>query len=341
MLTDRHRCTNEISFAFASYTAQVQLLAKETYTDSAKAAEDALIEIVNIAYCCNFENLNAVKKNHPGIDWREPRYGTGLQVSVTDTASKRKESVNAVIRNKIKTSKAIWFLTLTTDRYGNSGEYAGYSMQVITMNDLLRQVCSLPDELFFKAVKKIKEKLGPWFLGKKDDVLIPSYKLSPAPHHDFINYHGLWEHLESKEEVPSAVHEQLKGFLESLCNLPGPVRSVIAKIVLYSPTPNGILKPLEIDKIEFYLHLDESEQELLEGVLNVIERKGHGCVVEKNHELADDGLTISYDLNISLNWRVFEPDMNIYSALKIYYLDVFTKLELYTAFEQADFSQLK
>lgn len=340
-MTDRLNSTYEISFAFASYTSQIRLLAKETYTDSAKAAEDALIDIVNIAYCCNFVNLNALKKNHPGIDWKESRYGTGLQVSVTDTASKRKESINALIRNNVKTSKAIWFLTLTTERYGNSGEYEDYIIQVITMNDLFRQICSLPDELFFKAVKKISEKLGPWCLSKKEDFLVPSYKLPATPPFDFISHHDLWKHLEHREEVPPAVIEQLKVFSESLCNLPRAVRSIVAKIVMYSPTPDSIRQPLEIDIIELYLHLEESEQESLEGVLGILERKFHGSVVEKNHKIEDDGITISHDNYISLSWPVSEPDMNIYSALKKYYLSTLTKLDLYNAFDKADFSQLK
>lgn len=341
MLTNRHRCTQEISFAFASYTAQVQLLAKEGLTDSAKAAEDALIEIVNIAYICNFVSMNAVKRNHPGIDWRETRYGTGLQVSVTDNSSKIKESIDTVIRNKVDTSRAIWFLTLTTSRHGQSGKYLNYHTQVITMNDLLRQICALPDQRFFVAVEKIKDKLGPWFSSPKHSIFSSDCKLPSVPPVDFINHHDLWDHLDLKEEVSSAVFEQIKIFVDDFSKFPHPIKKVIAQIVLHSPTPKDILKPLEIELDEFYFHLDADERGELAEILRIIEKKYHGCLAETNPRIADDGITINSDYYIQLSWRTSEPEMNIYSAFKIYYLATLTMQDLYEAFEQADFSQLR
>ncbi|UVL00523.1 SMEK domain-containing protein [Pseudomonas sp. B21-048] len=342
MLTERHRCTYEITFALGSYVTQIQLLAKEGQTDSAKAAEDSLIDIVNIAYNCNFVNMNTVRPNHPGIDWKETRYGTGLQVTVTETSAKIENSIDTIIRNNVNTSRVIWFLMLTTNKHGQSGRHSGYNTQTITINDLVRQICALPDQLFFTAVEKIKEKLGPWFSRQNNsDLKVGGYKLPSVSPVDFINHHNLWDRLDSKEEVPPAVFKQLQVFADDFSKLPLPIRIVIAKIVQHAPTPKDIFQPLEIELDEFYYHLGDDERDELAQILGVIEKKYHGHLAQTNPRIAGDGITINYDHYIQLSWRTSEPDMNIYTALKIYYLAALTVEDLYKAFEQVDFSLLR
>ncbi|CAI8916794.1 SMEK domain-containing protein [Pseudomonas sp. IT-P218] len=341
MLSDRLHYMYELTHALGSYANQVQLAAKEGYTDPAKAAEETLIEIVNLAYNCNFINLNASKINHPGIDWLEARYGTGLQVTVTDESSKINDSITKVTRHDVKTSNAIWFLIITTSRHGSSGKHGKYSTSTITMNDIVRQISALPDEEFGKAVKLVKTKLSRYLNGSAVDFLSPKQPrlLSTSPT-AFIDFHELWLRLDSRDDVQAAVISQLNSFLESYCFLPAPVRAIVKKIIEFSSAPKNIREPLRVDLTEFFYRLNEKEKSELPDIIEILEKNSHGRLQCSNSRFEDDGVTIISDHHIELDWTVCEPDMNIYAALKSFYLSAFDLSRLSAAFEACHFREL-
>lgn len=345
MLTKRHEYMLQLTQVLGSYASQVQLAAKEGYTDSAKAAEDSLIDIVNLAYSCNFINLNSIKINHPGIDWRETRYRTGLQVTVTEEGSKIKDSIDSVIRNKVETSSEIWFLLITTNGHGNTRKHGKYSARTITINDIVRQISVLPDKAFFLAVESVKEKLSRWFM--PHEKILPHVRkpqLLLHPPLAFIDYHNLRDRREPKNDILQAVTNQLNDFIKSFSNLPTPVRAIIAKIVHHAPAQDNRVRPLRIELTEFYYHLSEKEQGELNDMILIMKQNHHGSIHQSNPRFADDGdddgVTIHYDHHVELAWSVCEPDMNIYTALKSFYLQHLDASKLYSALENAAFSEL-
>lgn len=342
MLSDRQQYMYELTYALGSYANQIQLAAKEGYTDPAKAAEETLIEIVNLAYNCKFFNLNAGKMNHPGIDWLEARYRTGLQVTVTDELSKIKDSITKLVRHDVKTSSEIWFLIITTSRHGSSGKHGKYSTRVITINDIVRQISALPDEEFCNAVNKVKEKLSRYLSGNPVN---SSRAKNPKPLSSsptaFIDHHKLWSSLDSRDDVSAAVIDKLNSFLENYCLLPAPARAIATKVIEFSSTPKNIHAPLKVELTEFFYRLSEKEQTELPDIIEILEKNSHGRLHHSNPRLADDGVTINYDSHIELEWSVYEPDMNIYAALKTFYLSSFGLSRLIVALEELYFGELE
>ena len=210
MQSKRLQYMNELMHALGSYASQVQLSAKEGLTDSAKDAENTLIDIVNLAYGSKFINLNSQKIDHPGIDWIETQYRTGLQVTVTEDESKISDSIDTLIRHNVETSKEIWFLVITTSRHGGHRKHGKYRAQTITINDVLRQISALPDDAFFLTVEKAKEKLSGWFNHNRPmrlEVNLPKL-ISKSPT-EFINHHNLWSHFDEVKDVSPATIKNL------------------------------------------------------------------------------------------------------------------------------------
>jgi hypothetical protein len=341
MLAEKGKNIEAVHHALTTYAYNVWALAQSGYTDEAKAAEDALINIVNIAYSCTFENLNKYYKNYPGIDWRERSYRTGLQITTTKSFEKIKKSIDAIIANKVETSSIIWFLIINPSEYKvRKDEYCGYSIKIITITDLIRQICILESALLLQVLSEIKSKLNAWlppqFSGSYKEVSFHFPALAPR---EFITCHNFWCHLEDRAEVPSAVFSQLSRFTQEYCKLPPPAKTVIAKIIQHSELPSRSNKSIEIKLQNLYFHLSDKEQEEIIDLLEVVQSYGLGRIFEKNYVQVEgyDEPTFRADRYFELHWRVCEPDYDVFAALTMYYAKYSSRMELFNAFENSDF----
>ncbi|RMN27234.1 hypothetical protein ALQ62_01753 [Pseudomonas coronafaciens pv. zizaniae] len=345
MLTDRARDFEVVTHTLTTYAFNVWSLAQNSLFDEAKAAEDALISIVNIAYNSQFKNLNHLQKNYPGIDWRVDQNGPGLQVTTTKTWQKITSTIDAVIANRVDTSKNVWFLFIYPGEYRPvKPEYKNYSITTITINDLIRQISALSDSELSRAKNEIITKLRAWIpplhIAQPSSYIEPSYRLPVIQPEKFITLHNLWHSLDNRDEVPPAVFMQLKIFIASYAKLPQLARSVIAKIVQHSSDPKGLNWPIEIKLQNLQHFLTLEEQENSDSIFEIITSHGLGCMTPKDHEFIEgyEEPTITYYYYFELNWRACEPDYNVCTALKSYYKYYFSERDLFHAFEFADFS---
>lgn len=340
MLTTRGGNIEVIHHTMTTYAYTVWSLAQSGLTDEAKAAEDSLINIVNIAYSCCFENLNRHHENYPGIDWREATYKTGLQITTTKGFGKIKSSIDTVISNKVTTSSEIWFLIICPSEYKiRKNDYKGYRIKTITITDLIRQICSLDDSKLVLTLSEIRLKLHKWLPPLSSGNYKATYFQLPASvPAEFISHHNFWDHLEEKAEVPSTVFAQLSFFIQKYCKLPTPAKIIIAKIIQHSELPSQTNKPITIKLQNLYFHLNSKEQNELIDLLEVIEHYGFGNFTEKNHTYREgfDEVTISTDRYFDLYWGTYEPNYNAFTALASYYIKFHTPKELFDAFENSN-----
>lgn len=341
MLVERGKNVEIVHHTLTTYAYNVWALAKSGMTDEAKVAEDSLINIVNIAYSSSFKNLNRHYENHPGIDWIEINYKTGLQITTTNNYEKIKKSINAVILNGVETSKEIWFLIVCPNEYKvRKNDYRKYIVKTITITDLIRQICTLEDATLLKVVCEIKSKLSAWLPPQYSGNYKEASFHLPAPEpKEFITHHNLWQHLDESAEVPSAVFAQLSRFIQNYSKLPPVAKTLIAKIIQHAELPSYSNRPVKIKLQNLYFHLSEKEQDELQNILEVIESNNLGRIFTEDYvqvEGYDEPTFIGY-IYFELQWRICEPNYDAFAALMSYYIRFHSQDELFNAFENSDF----
>lgn len=63
--------------------------------------ENFLMELLNLVYNYNLENLNQLKKNFPGVDLGDESKKIGIQITSTSTSKKINETLSKFINNKL------------------------------------------------------------------------------------------------------------------------------------------------------------------------------------------------------------------------------------------------
>lgn len=342
MDTERAKNIKTVHHALTTYAFNVSTLSGDGLTDLAKSAEDALIEIVNLAYHCNFVNINRHHNNYPGIDWKESHYHTGLQITTTKGIEKIKDSIRKIVDNKVDVSRCVWFLLVSTDKYKpKAEEYLGYKIQVITIYDLIRQICAQSSSILSKIVFEITTQLRAWLpAGYGGGMQRNNFSLPSTNPVNFVNFCNLWNRLEETSEVPPAVFATLSRFVQAYSKLPFPARTSIANIISSSPHPSDINKPVEVYLLKYYYSLEEVAKNELEDILTIIISDGFGDYLDKNHTTheIDDEIHIKSDRYFQLRWRVYEPDLEVFAAINFYYRAKFTTEQLFSAFQNSDFS---
>jgi len=90
-----------ISKYFSRFKEQVQILNSNSEFSINIHAENVLIEILNVVYDCDFENVNySENKNYDSIDLRDKSNKMSIQVTATSGITKIKNTLEKYIENK-------------------------------------------------------------------------------------------------------------------------------------------------------------------------------------------------------------------------------------------------
>lgn len=347
MLTDRGHNLALISSTLSSYTHHICLQAQSNLLDEAKGAEDSLLNIFNIAYNKQFKNLNRTCENFPGIDWREGDDGIGLQVTTTCNWLKISKTIDTLIDNKISTNKEIWFLFISATKYKpQKSSYRDHTIKSIAIPDVLAKISSLPDSEITTIKNDARLKLSAWFPSTNEQpascYIRSSYFTPKTEPSDFITHHNLWNTIDDQSTVGSIVLKQIEQFAIHYAQLPLLARRVIAKTVQHASQPRWSHWKIELSLQELELYLSDSEHSSFDSILTLLENKDLACLTPKNHQHVECGeeIHITYDNYLTLNWRVNEPDYDMFSAIKSYYLENLTEEKLFHAFEFCDFRDI-
>ncbi|MBD9459440.1 SMEK domain-containing protein [Pseudomonas sp. PDM05] len=347
MLTDRGRNLELISSTLLSYASYVTFQAQNNLLDEAKGAEDSLLRIVNITYGKNFTNLNHTHKNFPAIDWQEGSGGIGVQVTTTQNWQKITTTIDKVITNEISTNKEIWFLFISTEIYTpKQNSYREYTIKTIATPKLLRDISSLNNEAITYIKNEVQSNLSAWFPQTREQpassYAYNSYSIPQSEPSNFITHLNLWNSLGDPTIVGNIVLKQIHEFTQHYSQLPLIARNVIAKTIQYASQPGWQSWQVEINIQELELYLTADERSSFESIITLLESKNLAQLVDKNPKHVEHGedVYIFYDKYLVLNWRISEPDYDIFTALKSFYTTHLSQQKLFRAFEFCDFSDI-
>ncbi len=98
---------------------------------------------------------------------------------------------------------------------------------------------------------------------------------------------------------------------------------------------------MSLQELELYLSADEHSS--FDSIITTLENKDLAYITEKNHKLSEQGeeIHIYYDNYLTLDWRMSEPDYDMFAALKSYYSAHAGEQKLFYAFEFSDFSDIR
>lgn len=347
MLAERGNNLEIISSVLSSYAYHIIFQAHRNLQDEAKGAEDSLLDVVNLAYNCNFMNLNNLEKNFPGIDWRAGNNGIGLQVTTTKTWKKISSTIDTIIRNKIDCEKEIWFLFISNDKYSpKQKSYNGYTIKSITILDLLNKISCLSDLNILELKNDMLVKLKAWTFDRyttpTSSYVYNSYSAPQSDLKNFITHHDLWSSLGNDTNVAQVILEQIQNFASQYSQLPPIARTVIAKAILYAPQPGLLNWQIEINIDVLWLYLSEDEKSSFHSIVSLLKTKDLGCITEKDHKMieCENEVIITHTPYLELNWLMCEPYYDIFTSLKSFYSIHLSEEKLFRAFETSNFSEV-
>lgn len=100
MQPERMEIAKKLRFFFSTIYAQTKLDARVGLTDLAKSHEKSLLPIINRVFDTKFIDMNEVCANYPAIDYGDSENGLSLQMSVTVTKKKVKDTIDKFLNHK-------------------------------------------------------------------------------------------------------------------------------------------------------------------------------------------------------------------------------------------------
>lgn len=145
MQPDHMLLAKKIRFLFSVIYAQVKSEAKSGLTDLSKSQEKALLPIINKIYSKKFKDMNEIKSNYPGVDYKDFDNELGLQMTITVSQKKVNETVDKTIKyDKDRKIKEIWMFFLTVDNISSNilikNIIKDIKLKFITLNDLINEI---------------------------------------------------------------------------------------------------------------------------------------------------------------------------------------------------------
>jgi len=158
----------------------------------------------------------------------------------------------------------------------------------------------------------------------------------------FITHHNLWDRLGDRAVVGEIVLKQIEQFSAHYSQLPITARRVIAKTIQRANLPKWLSWKIEINLQELELYLSTEERHSFDNIITLLKNKDIAHVTEQNHQFSEQGedIYVICDRYLTLSWRMSEPDYDMFTALKSFYLAHFSEQRLFHAFEFCDFSDI-
>lgn len=333
----------------ATLYAQIKLSTRDGYTDLSKSQEVSLLPLINLAFDMDFIDLNNIRKNFPGVDYGSLSKSTGLQMTATVT-KKKFEDVLAKYNNHdvLDNYPNVWFFLLTVEPVSKSVKVILPNVEYFTLYDMVTKVLNKSVEFQIEFINALKVEYSSYFESGTDantSLSLPS--LTPVPT-DMIHFNKFISTEEWYPENPGEgylkVYNFICGFQINLRDCSFKARELLVALIQLAMPPK-----YQNDKLVIY-------ENKLFGSLNIDENnfsdfKYQRDFLELNDflEMEDDPIgyyTIEDDVYFKmrvkyiLNYCLFEPEINIFSALYLYYLQEYGFAEFEYSILNCDFSKL-
>lgn len=341
--------SQKIRFLFSVLSVQIRVNSINGHTDLAKAMENSLLATINSAFNKNFVNMNGARSNFPAIDYGDLGSKVALQMTASNLKTKFKNTISGFKNNINLYSfyREIWIFVLVTDNIPNTRRAFDDVVVVkyLTFNDIINAIENM-DIIEQKKIENILDNEFHKYLSysSKYEIDINNPISSDLESFNiFINTHEWYE--SNLDSGYCYVRSKLEDFMKALSYCSINARQILVSIIKLAKLPQQLDEEISVNSRD------------LIGVLNISSDREfddfnfHFDFLEKNNLVSIyknylGSYVSGYDVileseNIlNLNYKLYEPDVNLYSSLYLFYLENFTVQEFYEAIVNVDFSQI-
>ncbi|HHA1493596.1 TPA: SMEK domain-containing protein [Enterobacter kobei] len=340
-----------VSFA-AKLASQIKIYTRNNLNDLSTSQEISLLPLINHAWGEQFENMNKISQNYPGFDYAQPAKRLGLQMTATVAKQKYQRTLEKLRNNTHLKGKfdEVWFFVLTAERLpDNVREYPDdFYCKYYTLYDLVEMVMAKPLAFQREFMNLAKQEYSDYF-SPSEVAPTQEYRVLeniPIPS-DLGLFNALIKTNEWFDDVAKGerdVHNFLELFKKNLRQCTFLARSLLSKIISEIDSPNNISTKIEFPEKLLYgpLSIEESNYSAFSNDLDNL--SDMDLIQRWNNSLGiyyeGDDAYIKNERMILLDFRKFEPEMNLYAAIYIFYQKYHDVNKLAHAIENNDFSLL-
>lgn len=356
MPTNRENLIKDCATILSVYSNYISYLSSINMNDAAIIAESNMLDIVNFIFDKNFKDTNKeFKLNFPGIDYLDEKSKSGMQVTKVASVSKIKKSIDKLIESTDIQIDTVWFLFLINKKYSPminfyrdkkiiTATLVSIFIKIETLNDnKLKQARTLLEPLYLhinKTETKMIEQVTPitipssfcCFATVVDNWITNQFSLS-HPHFRYV--------FDKKLFTDSMII-----FIEKLYQIPKSMRSFIASIMILALPTKNLREGLKVSVIDLYYNLNKDAKEHIDNYIEHLKEinllqvhdKILGIDYTQNNEIDTHLKTKRY---IEISYLIYDLELDIFTALKFFYLKKYSTKELYEAIGNANFKLLK
>ncbi|EKN3972928.1 SMEK domain-containing protein [Yersinia enterocolitica] len=340
----------QLRFFTATLYAQIKLSTRDGLTDLPKNQEISLLSLINLAFGTDFVDLNSIRQNFPGFDYGSLSMKTGLQMTATVTKQKFQNTFDTHNNNALlkQNYPKIWFFLLTVEPINPSVKLSSPDIEYVTLFDMVSMVLKKSMDfqvLFLDSLKNEYSRYFAFSIAPGHSFSLSSAIPVPAdlmlfnesictdewfPDNPGEGYLKVFNLIDSFQKQLSKCSRQAREILVSIIKLATIPKHQNEKIIVYADTVLGSL------------NIDEKTLSSFEYHYNFLELND---LVEKLDDYqgmytVGDDVYIKNRMQFVLNYGMYEPELNIFSALLIFYLNRHSFNDFENAFLNCDFSKL-
>ncbi|PKE27444.1 hypothetical protein EDF78_1246 [Rahnella sp. BIGb0236] len=354
MEPERLRITQDLISFISVLSNQISLSTRKGLNDLSKIQEQSLLRVINKVFDKKFVDLNDESPNFPGYDYGDDTNLVGLQMTATKKSEKITHTLTKIKKNKNITSKytSLWFFILSVDSpKRKSIPVDGLSIIHLNLSSIIDAIRKLEIKEQQECLDLIKEEYKKYFQNEKQDHEVDSIFKRKTPVSipndmtlfcDSLNI-SMWYPNDINEGYIK-VHGILTRFRDKLRDCRIESREALEGILREIPYPQGLNDKMEVDKDKLYgrLNIRIQNSYIMDGYISDLEINE---LLDTQEEPAgwyeENGESYLMMLEkIILNYKCFEPEMNLYMALIKFYEKYHSIEEFMLAILNSDFSLL-
>ncbi|AHG11654.1 SMEK domain-containing protein [Escherichia coli] len=352
MKPEQMKNREELTSFATKLATQIKMQTSSNLNDLSTAQESSLLPLINHAWGEQFEDMNRISQNYPGLDYVQPGKRLGLQMTATARKVKYQKTLDKLRNNEKLKGKfdEIWFFVLTAERLpDNVREHPDdFQCKYFTLYDLVEKVMGqtleFQRDFLTLARKEYSDYFSPGDVAFNQGYCVSENKPIPFDLSLFNALIHTNEWFDDVDEGEQIVYEFLELFKNRLRQCTLSARNLLSKIISEINIPKSTSTKIEFPEKQLFgpLMIDDTNYQSFSKDLDdlfemsLIERWDNYVGM---YYKGDDAY-IKNERMISVSFPKIEPEMNLYAALYIFYEKNHDIAKLVNAIENSDFSLL-
>lgn len=341
----------QLRYFSATLYAQIKLSTRDGVNDIAKTQETSLLSLINMACGTNFIDLNQLHFNFKALDYGDYSSQSGLQMTASATKIKFQTTAQKIIDDdSLKQAfPTVYIFVLTVENLPNAVLYFSNEIKIIyiTLFDLVSIVLSKDLDFQKSFLEKLKIEYAAYFNIESPSNLY-SYNTLPVLPQDLRYFNDItltdeWfpdNHGEGYMEV----YRFIETFREMLSNCSPDAKKLLSSILKCLPYPQSVDTKLRIylDIVIGRLKITPEIESNFINDIKFLELNGLIEIIDdyQGYHYEGDDVFLENRKYFSLNFNKYEPSINMYAALIMFYSKHHTMNDLEQAILSNDFSLL-